>query len=168
MDCKDIENGNSMLFFFESPAPKTGSWAQQNTTVVAYDNQIYCVHYIRMSSNDLSNNYSLLFFFQYLLWRSSFVGLQTGRKNTHTHRHSSYRFLLKKEKVMGTRRWTQRAGLDVARWCVVSASMGCVSDTELCTDKSEESHYPFTFISPFWKNYTHNLFLLIIMNVYNH
>lgn len=31
---------------------------------------------------------------------------------THTQR-LSYRFLLKKEKVMGTRRWTQRAGLDV-------------------------------------------------------
>ena len=128
---------------------------------------VYIISGCPVTISAIKNNYSLLFFFQYLLWRSSFVGLQTGRKNTHTQT-LSYRFLLKKEKVMGTRRWTQRAGLDVARWRVVSASMGCVSDTELGTDKSEVSHYPFTFTSPFWKNYTHILFLLIIMNVYNH
>lgn len=74
-----------------------------------------------------------------------------------------------KEKLIGTR-WSHRAGLDIACWCVVSASMGCVGDTELCIDKSEESHYPFivSFISPFWKNYAHNLFAFITMNVYNH
>lgn len=66
-DCKDIENRNSVLFFFESPAPKTGSWAQQSTTVVVYDNQVYYVYYIKMAGNNLSNNYSLSFFFQYLL-----------------------------------------------------------------------------------------------------
>lgn len=35
-------------------------------------------------------------------------------------------------------------------------------------DKSEESHYPFNFTSPFWKNYAHSLVLFTIMNVYNH
>ena len=155
-----------MLFFFESPALKTGSWAQQSTTGVAYDNQIYCVHYIRMASNDLGNNYYHFSFNTYCGGAALQVCRPEGRMHTHTE--TLLQIPPQERESNGHKKVNSKSRARCRRWCVVSASMGCVGDTELCTDKSEESHYPFNFTSPFWKIQAHNLFLYTIMNVSNH
>ena len=81
-----------MLFFFELPAPKTGSWAQQSTSVVVYDNQVYYVYYIKMASNDLSNNYSIIFLsIPTIEEQFRKLGLQIGRKKPNTHTHTRKR-----------------------------------------------------------------------------
>lgn len=72
-----------MLFFFESPTPKTGCWAQQNTTAVLYDTKVYYVHYIRIASNNASSNESLFFFNIYC--RGAEYGCRLAEARTHTH-----------------------------------------------------------------------------------
>lgn len=87
---------------------------------------------------------------------------------THTHTETLLQIPPQERESNGHKKVNSKSRARCRRWCVVSASMGCVGDTELCTDKSEESHYPFNFTSPFWKIQAHNLFLFTIMNVSNH
>lgn len=145
-----------MLFFFESPAPKTGSWAQQSTIVVAYGNQIYCVHYIRMASSDLDNIYYHFSFNTYCGGAALQVCRPAGR--THTPTETLLQIPSQERESNGHKKVDSKSR---AR-CSKLVCGFCLQINQ----KKVTIH--LTFTSPFWKNYAHSLFLFTIMNVYNH